>query len=87
MMNELTMRVVRRHDRALILAIETLALYANPESYHAIAMFYDSPCGWFESDTSKIYRSSYNRKVHGAAARKALAKIQRLVTPKEKGQQ
>lgn len=76
-------RMVRRHDRALILAIETLALYANPESYHAIAMLYDRPCGWFEGDVSKTDHPHYDRKMHGAAARKALAKIQKLVTPND----
>lgn len=74
-------RMVRRHDRALILAIETLALYADPESYHAIAMFCDRPSGWFADDVSKTDHPHYDRKMHGAAARKALAKIQKLVTP------
>ena len=72
-------RMVRRHDRALILAIETLALYADPESYHAIAMMYDRPCGWFADDVSKTDHPHYARKMHGAAARKALARIQKLV--------
>jgi hypothetical protein len=79
-------RAERRHDRALILAIETLALYANPESYHAIAMIYERPCGWFEGDVSKTDHPHYAREMHGDAARKALAKIQKLVTPNAPGQ-
>lgn len=74
-------RMVRRHDRALIVAIETMALYANPESYHAIMMLCDRPSGWFADDVSKTDHPNYDRKMHGAAARKALAKIQKLVTP------
>lgn len=73
--------MVQRHDRALVIAIETLSLYANPESYHAIMMLPDSPSGWFARDVSKTNHPHYNRKMHGAEARKALAKIQKLVTP------
>ena len=77
-------RMVRRHDRALIVAIETLTLYAHPESYHAIRLLCDRPCGWFADDVSKTGHPHYDRKMHGAAARKALVKIQKLVTQNEK---
>ena len=70
-------------DKALRVAVETLALYANPESYHAIWLVCDHPCGWFEEDVSKTDHPHYSRKMHGAAAREALAKIQKLMTPKE----
>jgi len=74
-------RMVRRHDRALILAIETLALYANPASYHACAFLADRPAGWFADDTS--HDKQYGRRMPGKEARKTLAKIQKLVTPND----
>ena len=75
-------RMVRRHDRALILAIETLALYANPTSYHAIAFMADRPAGWFADDFS--HDKNYGRQMPGKEARKTLARIQKLVTPNVK---
>lgn len=69
--------------RALIIAIEVLALYADPESYHGIAMICDRPSGWFADDVSKTGHPHYDRKMHGAAARKALVKIQKLVKPND----
>ena len=74
-------RMVRRHDRALILAIETLALYANPNSYHAVAFMADRPAGWFADDFS--HDKNYGRRMPGKEARKALARIQKLVTPNQ----
>lgn len=74
----------KRHERALIVAIEALAFYANPDNYHAIAMLYDRPTGAFADDTSKVVHSHYQRPVHGKAARKALTKIQKIVCPEEK---
>lgn len=71
-------------EKALILAIETLADYANPESYHAIAFIADRPAGWFIDDVSKVDRPDYRRKMHGAAARKALKKIEKILNPKTK---
>ena len=44
-------------------------------------MLYDRPCGWFEGDVSKTDHPHYDRKMHAPAARKALSKIQKLVTP------
>ena len=74
--------MVRRHDRALILAIETLGLYANPASYHSVAFMADRPAGWFADDFS--HDKNYGRRMPGKEARKALARIQKLVTPNEK---
>lgn len=74
---------VERQNRALILAIETLELYADPKSYHAVAIFCNRPSGWFADDVSKTDHPHYDRKMHGAAARKALVKIQELVTPND----
>jgi len=75
-------RMVRRHDRALILAIETLALYADPTSYHAVAFMADRPAGWFADDFS--HDKNYGRRMPGKEARKTIARIQKLVTPNEK---
>lgn len=77
-------RMVRRHDRALILAIETLALYANPTSYHAIVFLADRPAGWFADDVS--HDKQYGRRMPGKEARKTLARIQKLVTPNDQAQ-
>jgi hypothetical protein len=71
--------MVRRHDRALILAIETLGFYANPASYHAISFLVDRPAGWFADDFS--HDKQYGRLMPGKEARNALAKIQKIVTP------
>ena len=65
------------YERALILAIETLGLYANPTSYHAISFEEDRPAGWFMEDFS--YNKLYGRRMPGKEARKTLAKIQKLV--------
>jgi len=70
------------YEKALILAIETLANYAHPESYHAIAFIADRPAGWFIDDISKVDHPHYRRKMHGAAARKALKKIEKLLKTK-----
>ena len=71
--------VVGRHERALILAIETLGLYAAPQSYHAIAFLADRPSGWFADDMSFI--PQYGRKMPGREARKTICKIRRLLSP------
>jgi hypothetical protein len=67
----------RRHERALKLAIETLAFYANPASYHAAAFTAARPAGWLADDFS--YDKQYERRMPGKEARKTLAKIQKLV--------
>lgn len=73
------LKMAKRHERALILAIETLALYADPSSYHAVYFAYDQPCGWFASDRSKVDRGLFRRRMHGAAARRALKRIEKIV--------
>ncbi len=75
------MRASKR-EAALILAIETLALYADPHSYHAILLSFDRPCGWFADDQD--FNKSYQRNMPGRAARKALFKIEKLVIRKKK---
>ena len=70
-----------KYERALILAIETLGLYAAPHSYHAISFLADRPSGWFADDFS--HSPAYRRRMPGRAARRAIAKIQRLISPND----
>lgn len=56
---------VRRLARAL-------AFYANPDTYHAIGMLPDPPCGEFMDDFSPVPWSDYNRWMPGKRARLAL---------------
>jgi hypothetical protein len=76
MKNTLQQRMLRRHrhDRALMLAMDALALYADPTSYHAVAFIADRPAGWFADDIS--FDENYMRKVPGKKARETLDKIQ-----------
>ena len=69
----------RSHDKALVIAIKTLALYANPSSYHAMSFMADRPAGWFADDFDQT--KQYKRKMPGKAARKAIEKIRKLLTP------
>ncbi len=66
-----------KYEKALIIAIETLGFYAQPENYHAIAIVGDRPCGEFAYDVSMIKR--YDRKMPGKLARTTLNKIQKIV--------
>jgi hypothetical protein len=74
--------LVRRYERALIIAVETLGLYAAPDSYHAIAVMCDPPSGWFGEDFSFV--AQYRRRMPGRAARRAISKIRGIVSPNEK---
>jgi len=62
---------------ARIEALEAaLEFYANPETYHAIAMLGDRPCGEFADDFSEdewTKESGYDRPMPGKIARAALA--------------
>ena len=74
--------LVRRYERALIIALETLGLYAAPDSYHAIAVMCDPPSGWFGDDFSFV--AHYRRRMPGRAARRAISKIRGIVSPTRK---
>ena len=53
-----------------------LEFYANPETYHAIVMLGDEPCGEFADDFSEdewTKESGYDRPMPGKIARTALA--------------
>lgn len=55
--------------------IKTLYFYANPETYHAISFFPDSPCGGFLDDFTIEAGSIYDRPMPGAKARRLLEEI------------
>ncbi len=69
-----------KYEKALLVAVEALALYAEPESYHAISLLVDRPCGWFAEDRSLIRgHPFYKRSMHGAAARRALRSVAKII--------
>lgn len=68
-----------KRKRALEIAIDTLELYADPESYRAIMVMADHPAGWFADDVGPEVDKIFKRKMHGREARKALAKIWKLI--------
>lgn len=52
---------------------EALAFYADPDTYCAIGIFPDPPCGEFINDMSEVHPDyGYNRPMPGARARRAL---------------
>lgn len=58
------------HDIAINLA-EAVAFYADPDSYFALMITADRPCGAFADDVSED--ETYGRHMPGAKARAALA--------------
>jgi len=70
-------RWMRNAAAARIEALEAaLEFYANPETYHAIVMLGDEPCGEFADDFSEdewTKESGYDRPMPGKIARTALA--------------
>ncbi len=64
-------QVIGEYSRRLAIALEALRMYADPESYYAVSVFGDRPCGVFAEDhgTTDVGRS------FGAAARRALEAI------------
>lgn len=66
-----------KYQRALGIAVDALKMYADEESYHAIAFAFDRPTGEFADDFSRVKDSDYDRPMPGKAARKALLKLTR----------
>ena len=60
------------------LMLDTLMFYGDPDSYSAITLLLDPPCGDFaydfDSETEPL-SGKYNRKMPGRQAREALEKI------------
>lgn len=66
---------------ALVVALNALENYADPESYRAMTISVDRPAGWFADDFSPTEHPHYTRKMPGAAARRALWRIKQLLPP------
>lgn len=64
-------------DKALRTCMRALKFYANPESYFAIAVWADPPCGGFAKDYSDTGTDLGVR--HGKRARKALADVKKIL--------
>lgn len=69
-----------KYKKTLIFALEALTHYADPQSYHAILIAGDPPCGWFDSD--KDYNKAYKRPIHGKLARQTIKKINKILNLK-----
>ena len=64
-----TMRMVAAYEEVL----QALIFYADPASYHALAVVPDHPCGEFYEDVSDDHGDDfYQRPMHGKRARAAL---------------
>jgi hypothetical protein len=56
---------------------EALEFYADPATYHALAIWADPPCGDFVEDFSDDHGDDfYNREMPGKTARAALARLE-----------
>ena len=67
---------IERYKRALGIALDALQAYADPESYHAIAVVADRPAGAFADDFSKDHgHPHYDRPMPGKLARATFKKL------------
>jgi len=66
---------IERYKKALGFAIDALEMYAAPESYHAVMIVGDPPCGEFAYDFS--FDNIYNRDMPGCKARITLKVLRR----------
>lgn len=55
---------------------EALAFYADPDSYFAMVIMADPPCGEFSEDFSEDHSGDYDRPMPGKRARAALQEAQ-----------
>jgi hypothetical protein len=67
-----------RYKRALGVAMDALHFYAQSESYHAIAIICDPPCGEFARDFGWDLAADYERKMPGRTARIAMKTLNRV---------
>lgn len=68
-------REIERYKKALGIAMDALATYADPESYHAVAFMFDRPCGVFAEDFSRVEHPFYDRPMPGKLARGSMRKL------------
>lgn len=69
---------IEKYKKALGIALDALATYADPETYHAIAIIADRPAGTFADDFSKTKNPFYDRKMPGKLARATFKKLKKL---------
>lgn len=69
-------------DALIAELVEALAFYGEPENYHAVAFWFDPPCGEFKDDFSEDHgHPDYNRAMPGAKAREVLRKHYDVLMP------
>lgn len=68
---------IERYKLALGIAVDALMMYADPESYHAVAFAFDRPCGDFADDFSRTTHPHYDRAMPGKTARMAMRKLEK----------
>lgn len=62
-------------EDCLAIALESLAMYADPDTYFGITFIPDPPCGNFVYDFDLVEDPDYDRPVAGKDAREAFEKI------------
>ena len=75
-------REARKRNRALVIARDALALYADEHSYYGIGFGADPNAGWFASDFGPRRHRLFLRKMPGRAAREALKAIRKILKEK-----
>ncbi len=73
---------VRQQDRALRVLVEVLAFYADPETWFAVSLLGDRPCGPIADDHGKTGHPQLPVKP-GKRARKALLKVAKILKVEE----
>lgn len=67
---------IEKYKRALGIALDALAEYADPETYHAIAFMADRPAGSFADDFDRKHgHEFYDRPMPGKLARSTLKSL------------
>jgi hypothetical protein len=67
---------VRERDERIEALEEALDFYADPETYHAIAFWFDPPCGGFAEDFDEDHGGDYDRPMPGKLARVTLRRTE-----------
>jgi len=62
-------------NRIIDKLIDALSFYADPDTYFAIGILPDKPCGAFIDDMSEDHDGDYNRPMPGKLARQTLREI------------
>lgn len=68
-------------EKQVLVLLQALEFYANPEQYHAISFLFDPPCGGFKGDfggEKEHQHWGYNRKMPGKTARKAIRRFAKM---------